>query len=268
MFSKIVTPVLLFLFVASFVEARPGSAVHHLASRELNNTIATITIHDSCNATERERLNKALSDTYAVATAARDYIVQKGADDVYKRYFGSALPFAVIGVFEHLLSGDKTGVLLRCDDIDQKCGSRSHGWNGHWRGTNATLETVICPLSYQTRKPVEEFCQNGYTVTESSPAYYFATDIIHRLYHIPTINNKVVSHYADEYADCMKLARDRPQQAVFNTHTLQYFASEAYALLVARPGEGCTGTIPEIPGEIPGEATETQGATGACREYS
>ncbi|KAL0572651.1 Prenylated Rab acceptor protein 1 [Marasmius crinis-equi] len=218
LFSSATSALLALLTCGYIVDARPTTD-NHLISRELNNTISAITIHESCNSTERSLLTKALQDTYAVAGAARDYVVEHGADDVYKRYFGNAPTFTVIGAFEHLLSGNKTGVLLRCDDIDQNC--HQDGWNGHWRGTNATLETVICPLSYETRKPIEEFCQSGYTVTESSPSYYFATDLIHRLYHVPTINNNIISHYADEYADCLALAIRRPQQAVYNTHTLQ-----------------------------------------------
>jgi hypothetical protein len=78
--------------------------------------------------------------------------------------------------YEGLLAGDKTGVMLRCDNIDGNCGQE--GWNGHWRGENGTSETVICPLSYETRKGLEEFCQHGYTVAGSSASYYFATDLL------------------------------------------------------------------------------------------
>ncbi|KAL0066356.1 Prenylated Rab acceptor protein 1 [Marasmius tenuissimus] len=261
-FSSTATAALLaFLTLGSVSNARPASS-SRLQSRALNNTLSSITIHESCNETERGTLTRALQDTFAVAEAARDYIVKNGADEVYQRYFGKAQPFSVIGVFDHLLSGDKTGVLLRCDDIDQNC--HQDGWAGHWRGLNATSETVICPLSYQIRKFNDQWCQDGYTVTGSSASYYFATDLIHRFFHVPKINNNIVGHYADEYADCLGLAVRRPQQAGYNTHTLQYFASEAYALTVARPGVGCTGTIPEIAEEPESSATAT--ASGSCRE--
>lgn len=39
------------------------------------------------------------------------------------------------------------------------------GWAGHWRGTNATEETVICPLSYEIRKPLEQMCALGMSLT-------------------------------------------------------------------------------------------------------
>ncbi|KAF8896833.1 putative peptidase family-domain-containing protein [Mucidula mucida] len=232
---------LLLGFLASSVLASPIAA---LESRTLGDTLSTITIHSSCNATERRQLTKALAETYEITSAAIEYVLQNGyTDDVYRKYFGNAEPFAVIGAFQALTSGDKTGVLLRCDDIDQNC--RQDGWFGHWRGEIATLETVICPLSFQERLPLEKFCAMGYNVAEYSPSYYFATDLIHRLYHVPTIGNEMVTHHADTYSECLQLAVDSPTNAPFNTHTLQYFASDVYGRVVGNPGDGCSGKAPE-----------------------
>jgi hypothetical protein len=125
----------------------------------------------------------------------------------------------------------------------QKCekSNRDTGWGGHWRGENGTQETVICPLSYQTRHPLEALCGDGYTVANGALNYYFASDLLHRLYHVPKIGEGVTEHYADSYAECLELAQQEPAKAVRNTHTLQYFALEVYAFEVALPGEGCTG---------------------------
>lgn len=116
------------------------------------------------------------------------------------------------------------------------------GWGGHWRGENATDETVICPLSYSTRQPLEALCGNGYTVANGKLATYFAADLMHRLYHTTKIGEGAAEHYADTYTECLELAKQNPVEAVRNTHTLQYFALDVYAMEVALPGEGCTGT--------------------------
>ncbi|KAK7054499.1 Prenylated Rab acceptor protein 1 [Paramarasmius palmivorus] len=235
--------VTLFLaLLTSFAAARPLSAGNALASRELTDTLTKITIHESCNVTERRQLSKALQETYELASVARDYVLQHGhTDQLFKTYFGTGEPYPVIGAYEQLISGDKTGVLLRCDNIDGNCDQE--GWYGHWRGENATLETVICQRSYEGRKPLEQFCALGYTVAEYSPSYYFATDLMHRFYHIPAIGNEIIEHYADSYEDCLQLAIDYPTNATYNTHSLQYFAADVYARVVGNPGEGCTGTV-------------------------
>jgi hypothetical protein len=38
------------------------------------------------------------------------------------------------------------------------------------------VQQVICPLSYEIRKPLEQFCAFGYEVASHSASYYFATD--------------------------------------------------------------------------------------------
>lgn len=238
------TSLVLFATIISALSSPLNLASRSLESRELTDTLSTVTIHDSCNSTERRQLTKALADTYEVASVARDYVLNHGVNDaVYQTYFGNADPFSVIGAYENLISGNKDGILLRCDDIDQNC--HQEGWAGHWRGENATLETVICPLSYELRGYNEQWCTRGYNVAEFSASYYFATDLIHRFFHVPTISNNLVGHYADEYADCIELAEHNATWAPFNTHTLQYFAADVYGREVAAPGVGCSGEIPE-----------------------
>jgi len=61
------------------------------------------------------------SETFEVATFARDYIHQHGASDpIFQLYFGTkpeAYP-AVVGVYDALLQSNKDGVLFRCDNPD------------------------------------------------------------------------------------------------------------------------------------------------------
>jgi hypothetical protein len=117
----------------------------------------------------------------------------------------------------------------------------SPGWAGHWRGSNASSETVICPLSYEVRRPLEAVCGLGYNVANSPTNFYWASDLLHRLYHVPKIGEGAVEHYAGEYDECLELAQTHPEESVRNSDSLQYFALEAYAFDIAVPGEGCAG---------------------------
>ncbi|KAH0343891.1 zincin, partial [Aureobasidium melanogenum] len=203
-------------------------------------TIQGFPIHSSCNGTERNQLEKALGDTIKLAQQAAQHIYTHGnGSALYTKYFGTAATAEVIGWYEKLVHGDHEGVMFRCDDVDGNC--HQEGWGGHWRGENATDETVICPLSYTSRQPLEALCGNGYTVANGKLATYFAADLMHRLYHTTKIGEGAAEHYADTYTECLELSKENPAEAVRNTHTLQYFALDVYAMEVALPGEGCTG---------------------------
>jgi len=73
------------------------------------------------------------------------------------QYFGNGDWVTVLGAFDALLYSNKEGVVIRCDDPDSNC--HQDGWAGHWRGSNATSETVIVrrcllsPLSRETLPP-------------------------------------------------------------------------------------------------------------------
>jgi hypothetical protein len=84
-------------------------------------------------------------------------------------------------------------------------------------------------------------CGYGYTVAGGPLASYFASDLIHRLFHADKIGESSVFHYADSYLQCLELAKESPEYAVRNAHTLQYFALDVYAYDIAAPGQGCTG---------------------------
>ncbi|OTA52379.1 major allergen Asp F2 [Hypoxylon sp. EC38] len=197
-------------------------------------------IHSSCNATERALLSRGLGDAIKLADHAKQHVLRFGnSSDFYVKYFGASPTAEVIGWYDRIVSADRGGIWFRCDDIDGNC--QQEGWGGHWRGENATLETVICPLSYTTRMPLEGLCGYGYSVASGKLNFYFGSDLIHRLYHLPAIGEGIVEHYADTYEECLELAINNPAEAVRNSHTLQYFALDVYAFDIAVPGEGCTG---------------------------
>lgn len=69
------------------------------------------------------------SDTWEMATFARDYAASNGPEDpVFTQYFGTDPKAfsAVIGIWEALLTSNKEGVRFRCDNIDGVSSSLSH----------------------------------------------------------------------------------------------------------------------------------------------
>ncbi|KAI2624619.1 major allergen Asp F2 [Hypomontagnella submonticulosa] len=205
-------------------------------------------IHSSCNATERALLSKGLGDAIKLADHAKQHVLRFGnSSDFYVKYFGTAPTAEVIGWYDRIVSADRGGIWFRCDDIDGNC--QIDGYAGHWRGENATQETVICPLSYTTRMPLEGLCGYGYSVAASKLNVYFGSDLIHRLYHLPAIGEGIVEHYADTYDECLELAKNNPAEA--------YFALDVYAFDIAVPGEGCTGKVPKTESSATDQPTAT-----------
>jgi hypothetical protein len=84
----------------------------------------------------------------------------------------------------------------------------------------------------------------GYDVANGPTNFYWASDLVHRLLHIPKVGEGIVEHYGDaeEYPKVLALAKSNPELAVRNSDTLQYFALDVYAHDVAVPGVGCPGT--------------------------
>ena len=137
----------------------------------------------------------------------------------------------------------------------------SLGYAGHWRGENGTHETVICDLSYQTRRPLSTMCALGYTVSESDTSTFWATDLLHRLYHVPAVGQNWIDHFADGYEAVIDLAENNATLSTHDSESLQYFALEAYAYDIAVPGVGCPGvqhTHEEADAQTTSEAVTTQ----------
>jgi len=134
-------------------------------------------------------------DTYEVASFAQEYVAKNGpTDPVFQLWFGNATDSysKVLGVWESLLTSNKEGVLLRCDNPDGNC--QFDGWRGHWRGDNGTSETVICDASYTDRQFNTAFCAYGFELATTKPQLYWSVDLIHRLFHVPQITNGLVDH--------------------------------------------------------------------------
>jgi hypothetical protein len=97
-------------------------------------------------------------------------------------------------------------------------------------------------------------CGYGYTVAGGPLASFFASDLIHRLFHADKIGEGTVFHYADTYQECLDLARESPL--------------DVYAYDIAAPGQGCTGEPVEEEAETAAasssaSATATSSATTA-----
>jgi hypothetical protein len=254
------------------VTAHPAEPTEYYWAR---GAVTEFPLHESCNSTQRAVLRRAFSDGIRLAQHAKEHILRWGNSSAfYQRYFGAAPTAEPIGWYERIVSADRRGLLFRCDDIDGNCRlnpskcipmcpvarpslllfrltlttkltSRFNivAWGGHWRGANATNETVICPPSYTSRYWLEMLCGYGYRVGAGNPNAYFAGDMLHRWMHLPGMSEGVVDHYtpegADEFAASLELARTRPHEAVRNTGSLQYFALDVYAFDIAVPGVGC-----------------------------
>ncbi|KAJ5014135.1 Major allergen Asp f 2 [Colletotrichum sp. SAR 10_99] len=205
----------------------------------------TFPIHQSCNATLRAQLEVALAETQSLAAHARDHILRFGdASEHVRKYFGNASTAAAVGWYERVVSADKSPMTFRCDDPDRNCATQS-GWAGHWRGDNATEETVICPLSFEIRRPLSSVCGLGYNVANSKLNTFWATDLLHRAFHVPTVSLGQVEHYAEDYAEVLDLAKNNASLSVVDSDALQYFAIDVWAYDIAAPGVGCSGELEE-----------------------
>ncbi|KAJ5185003.1 hypothetical protein N7491_007129 [Penicillium cf. griseofulvum] len=197
-------------------------------------------IHSSCNATQRRQIEIGLNETITLAEHAKDHILRwRNESEIYRKYFGDRPSMEAIGAFDVVVNGDKKNVLFRCDNPDGNCALK--GYAGHWRGVNGTDETVICDLSYQTRRSLSTMCGLGYTVSESETNTFWAADLLHRLYHIPAFGQNWIDHFADGYEEVMDLAKKNATLSTHDSETLQYFALEVYAHDIAVPGIGCPG---------------------------
>ncbi|CEH16561.1 Metallopeptidase, catalytic domain [Ceraceosorus bombacis] len=186
-------------------------------------------IHESCNKSQRMQLERGLFDLKRLLRGAADHILLHGnQSEVYQTYFGEGSdPSVPLGIYLRVLESDKSATLFRCDDPDRNCETQPT-YNGHWRGNNATGETVICPLSFQTRLPIEKACANGFSLIHDNVNVYWATDLLHRAMHLPTMTNDHVGHTADEYPALLDLAKNNVTESVKNQHSLQDFAFEAF----------------------------------------
>ena len=105
----------------------------------------------------------------------------------------------------------------------------------------ATNETVICPLSYETRKQLEQLCALCWTVADGATNAYFGSDLIHRLYHMPAFGENIVEHFKEACANILAIAKNNATYSICDSDVLQYSALDVYAYEVTIPGVRCLG---------------------------
>ncbi|KAK2612271.1 Prenylated Rab acceptor protein 1 [Conoideocrella luteorostrata] len=221
-------------------------------------------IHESCNSSLRAQLQQGLDESVKLAQHARDHLLRWGHESKQaQKYFGNTTAHA-IGWYDRIISADKSAMLFRCDDPDKNCATQK-GWAGHWRGSNATTQTVICPLSFEIRRPLSAVCNGGYTVTGSKLNTYWATDLMHRMLHVPAISEGLVDHYAHDYSGILELAKKDPAKSGIDSDTLQYFAIDVWAYDIAAPGVGCTGKPPK---ESSSSTAQVASSTSTAKQAS
>ncbi|ORY67941.1 putative peptidase family-domain-containing protein [Leucosporidium creatinivorum] len=223
------------------------------ATNKAATQISEVQIHESCNAAQTRYLRAGLDEMVLLARHAHDRILSRGEEDeLYRTYFGNASSASTSGFYAQIAYGNKPGVLLRCDDPDGNCAQTTAAgpWAGHWRGTNATLETVICPRPVHTnRLHLARLCWDENYIGVAPAAAWLATDLLHRMTHIPSITYHHVGHHADTYPGVLELASNNDTNAAFNQNTFQYYAIDAYARDVAYPPHGCVGANATLPVE-------------------
>lgn len=221
-------------------------------------------IHSSCNNSQYNQIYAGLQEAKLLATHAKDHVLRFGNEsDFFGKYFGNSSTAEVVGWYDGVVNGDKGKALFRCDNPDGNCAN--DGWAGHWRGENGTDETVICDFSYENRLYLSQVCSRGYTVANSKNTLYWASDLLHRIWHT-SMGQGTVGHFADSYEDCLALAKDAPNEAVRNSDTLRFFALDVYAYDVAVPGVGCTGELENQSSESSASASSSAAASAATSE--
>jgi hypothetical protein len=107
-------------------------------------------------------------------------------------------------------------------------------------------------------------CGMGYTVAGSPTNTFWATDLLHRVLHVPEISEGIVDHFAEDYADALRQAKEEPEKSGRDSDVLQMFAVDAWAYDIAAPGVGCTGEqeVEEKPASD--KATSTSSAASSA----
>ncbi len=100
-------------------------------------------------------------------------------------------------------------------------------------------------------------CALRYNVAESETNTFWASDLMHRLYHMPAFGENHVEHYAEDYQGVRDMAQHNATWSTSDSDALQYFALEVYAYDIAVPGVGCPG-----PSNATAEGSQPTGAAG------
>lgn len=101
---------------------QPGAPFQQQLTGWNEGAVSNFPIHSSCNSTQRAQIAAGLNETILLAEHAKEHVLRWGnSSELYQKYFGELPPFQVIGAFDLVVSGDKGGVLFRCDDPDNNC---------------------------------------------------------------------------------------------------------------------------------------------------
>lgn len=101
-------------------------------------------------------------------------------------------------------------------------------------------------MSYGVCRLLSQVYAFGYRVTNNNINASFASDLLHRFFHVSAISDNIVDHYSHgEFADCLAFAKTNSTFAIRNSDSLQYFALDTYAYDVANQGIGCPGKTNE-----------------------
>lgn len=112
-------------------------------------------------------------------------------------------------------------------------------------------------------------CGLGYTVAESATNTFWASDLLHRLYHLPAVGYGYIEHYIETYDDALAFAQNGTTTNTHDSDVLQYFALDAYAYDIAIPGIGCTGGGSSTGSpEVPTPTSATPAASTAASQTS
>ncbi|POY72492.1 hypothetical protein BMF94_4318 [Rhodotorula taiwanensis] len=236
-----------FLPSARALVKRAESASDASTNKHARTNMTEVQIHESCDAGQAHFIRAGLDDMNTISKHAYERILKYGEnDELYRKYFGTASSASAAGFYAQLLYGNKPGVLFRCDNPDGNCDevTAEGPWAGHYRGKNATEQTVICPPTYTRRKQLATLCWDGVEIGSEPPARWLATDFMHRLTHVPSITYGHIDHAADSLGGVLELAAHNDSRTAFNQNTFQFYALDAYAYDVVWPGKSCVTANP------------------------
>lgn len=111
-------------------------------------------------------------------------------------------------------------------------------------------------------------CALGYNVAEYDLDVFWASDLLHRLFHMPAFSQHRISHYAEGYENVIESAEGNTMHPLHNSESLQYFALEAYAYDIAVPGVGCPGPQHDHDHAPTSTAAQPPSTTSAAPEVS
>lgn len=97
------------------------------------------------------------------------------------------------------------------------------------------------PPPFEERLTLIQVCALDYTVSQTSRLIFWASDMLHRLFHLPSIGRGYIEHYTAGWCGAIEAAAQGNPNVTHDSDVLQYYALEAYAYDIAVPGEGCPG---------------------------